>query len=436
MADNTVRQVQTSEGLFDIEAPLLVPENSYEMRGLHIKSSGNESAMVKFNDTGEGTGGRIELNSKGNLALESLVKHVNLEAKKGIQLKPTTNIIFDSSRRILNEKGNEVHLQFVFDDYDESNTGHYPGDDEEYAQLKVEARNIDLRCFDHGGIALQPCGTDGDNKENKIKFESSRTSPLGTANPTYSKEGGQGLEFGTFNNEHSSLFTGDYRFNKDGMVYAATRETPVTIDGKTDYPTQIDDFKDVLDNKKCATWNDIIASGKERTLVISKSGNINAHNGMLVNNMHIPVYIDTTTGNLYLSEGSLDVVYDGNGNEVVFGDGWAKATVYVDQEHTTPVPPSSKLFLKDTNNEYWIADINSSSQLKEYGHKDHDKVVNMTVLSAEAIGTAGYPSIQPSKIYNVDENPVLNIIKNIVTDSSIDDYSKFVLALKSAFNWS
>lgn len=266
MADNTeigtVRQIQTSDGLYDIEAPKLVEENSFKMAGLDVNTS-TGSAIIGFNKNEAGTeGGQIEFNSKGNLAIESLTKHVNIEAKKGIQLKPTTNIIFDSSRRILNSKGNEVHLQFIFDDYDESTSGQYPGDDEEYAELKVEARNIDLRCFDHGGIALQPCGTDGDEFENKIKFESSRTSSLSSSNPTYATEGGKGLEFGTFNNEHTSLFTKDYRFNKDGVVYAVTRGTPSTIDGKFDYPTQEDDFKDVIaSNTRSCAWEYIVTAG-------------------------------------------------------------------------------------------------------------------------------------------------------------------------------
>lgn len=257
----TVRQINSPEGLHDIEAPLVVPENEYRVAGLHVKPASG-SAIIKFNETTEGTGGRLEYNSKGNMSIESLEKHVNIEAKKGIQLKPTTNIIFDSSRRIFNDKGNEVHLQFVFDDYDETTTGQHPGDDEEYAELKIEARNIDLRCFDHGGIALQPCGTDGDNFENKIKFESSRVSPLGTQNPSYASEGGKGLEFGTFNNEHSSLFTGDYRFNKDGLVYAVTRGVPVTVDGKTDYPTQNDDFKDIVDAELGVSWETIVKTAK------------------------------------------------------------------------------------------------------------------------------------------------------------------------------
>lgn len=266
----TVRQINSPEGLHDIEAPLLVPENEYRVASLHVKPASG-SAIIKFNETTEGTGGRLEYNTKGNMSIESLEKHVNIEAKKGIQLKPTTNIIFDSSRRIFNDKGNEVHLQFVFDDYDETATGQHSGDDEEYAELKIEARNIDLRCFDHGGVAIQPCGTDGDDFENKIKFESSRVSPLGTLNPSYASEGGKGLEFGTFNNEHTSLFTRDYRFNKDGIVYAVTRQTPTTVDGKTDYPTQEDDFKDVVDNNLGVSWETIVKTAKVFELLSEES---------------------------------------------------------------------------------------------------------------------------------------------------------------------
>lgn len=119
--------------------------------------------------------------------------------------------------------------------------------------LKVRAKAIDLRCEENGGIALQPKGTDGNNHENKIKFE---------------HDGGDGLEFGTFNTDKTSIFTNEYRFNESGKVFAVTRGTPTVQsykgDGvtpkKTDYPTQADDFKDIIDNNKSCTWNDIIVA--------------------------------------------------------------------------------------------------------------------------------------------------------------------------------
>lgn len=217
----------------------------------------------------------IEMNSKGNLSIESLAKHVNIEAKSGVQIKPTTNIIFDSSRRILANKGNEVQVEAKFDDYSNYQKGEAPeydgkdGVEEEYAELKLHSRNVDLRCHKHGGIALQIAGCDhyntpsAEHHENKIKFESDRKVPLSdNFNPTpssYQGEGGKGLEFGTFNNEHTSLYTHDYRFRGQGTVFGVLREAPVMIDGKFDYPTQEDDFKDVITNATPnATWNEII----------------------------------------------------------------------------------------------------------------------------------------------------------------------------------
>lgn len=81
---------------------------------------------------------------------------------------------------------------------------------DERGYLKVRAQAIDLRCEKHGGIALQPKGYDGDGNMNKIKFEHG---------------GGDGLEFGTFNTQKTSLFTDEYRFNKNGIWKMAVRET-------------------------------------------------------------------------------------------------------------------------------------------------------------------------------------------------------------------
>lgn len=81
---------------------------------------------------------------------------------------------------------------------------------DERGYLKVRAQAIDLRCEKHGGIALQPKGYDSDGNMNKIKFEHG---------------GGDGLEFGTFNTEKTSIFTNEYRFKKDGIWKMATRET-------------------------------------------------------------------------------------------------------------------------------------------------------------------------------------------------------------------
>lgn len=87
---------------------------------------------------------------------------------------------------------------------------------DERANLKVRAKAIDLRCERHGGIALQPKGYDDEGNMNKIKFEHG---------------GGDGLEFGTFNTEKTSIFTNEYRFNKDGVWKMSTREKEAS--GKT-----------------------------------------------------------------------------------------------------------------------------------------------------------------------------------------------------------
>lgn len=81
---------------------------------------------------------------------------------------------------------------------------------DERGYLKVRAQAIDLRCEKHGGIALQPKGYDNEGNMNKIKFEHG---------------GGDGLEFGTFNAEKTSIFTDEYRFKKDGIWKMSTRET-------------------------------------------------------------------------------------------------------------------------------------------------------------------------------------------------------------------
>lgn len=117
--------------------------------------------------------------------------------------------------------------------------------------LKVRAQAIDLRCEENGGIALQPKGSDGQGNMNKIKFEHG---------------GGDGLEFGTFNTEHTSLFTGDYRFNKAGVIRLATRTTVASDkadanDSTTTYKyvKAADDFYDNIDaNDPTCTWEDIV----------------------------------------------------------------------------------------------------------------------------------------------------------------------------------
>ena len=153
---------------------------------------------------------------------------------------------------------------------------------DERGYLKVRAQAIDLRCEKHGGIALQPKGYDGVGNMNKIKFEHG---------------GGDGLEFGTFNTDKTSIFTNEYRFNREGIWKMATRETEAS--GKTilderegglqglpataalQYVKQADDFYDIIsnDDEQCTT-KDIIKTafamngGKDRHTKITNKGAI------------------------------------------------------------------------------------------------------------------------------------------------------------------
>ena len=155
----------------------------------------------------------------------------------------------------------------LYDDPDVMNVNVTTGSGKGY--LKVRAQAIDLRCEENGGIAIQPKGTDGDGNMNKIKFEHG---------------GGDGLEFGTFNTEHTSIYTGDYRFKKDGVIRLANRFTEVSDkadanDSTTAYKylknnatnnaakatsesttfDAADDFYDFVDSSDpTCTWEDIV----------------------------------------------------------------------------------------------------------------------------------------------------------------------------------
>jgi hypothetical protein len=93
---------------------------------------------------------------------------------------------------------------------------------------------------------------------NKIKFEHG---------------GGDGLEFGTFNTEHTSLFTGDYRFNKNGTIKLATRTTVASdkadpSDSTTAYKyvKAADDFYDNISaGDPTCTWEDVVNTANHIT---------------------------------------------------------------------------------------------------------------------------------------------------------------------------
>lgn len=186
--------------------------------------------------------------------------------------------------------------------------------------LKVRAQAIDLRCEDHGGIALQPKGTDNQSHMNKIKFEHG---------------GGDGLEFGTFNAEKTSIFTDEYRFNREGVWKMATRTKQVSdkydnVDETTHYKyvKTADDFYDNIDvtDEQCTTKDIIKTSyamngGKNRHVKITNSGNLE-----IATNPIYTVVIEETPADvsnvinidtIQKTSGEFETVTDGD----VFNDG-------------------------------------------------------------------------------------------------------------------
>lgn len=233
-----------------------------------IENKAGEQYELKHSYTNES--GNIELTSAGTGKKLNLVSDSDIQIKTGddsvIQLDKENdatnpdeveikmcNGSYTKTKRVV---GTKINTAEIIIDNQNCNTDKYStGEihikarhDKKYnpVYVKAHARAWDIRCEGNGGIALQPAGEDGEDKENKIKFESDRTSSIDVPGK-YKGEGGKGLEFGTFNNLHTSLYTGDYRFNELGVIYPSTRGKIFTneVTGKTDYPTQKDDFKDI-----------------------------------------------------------------------------------------------------------------------------------------------------------------------------------------------
>lgn len=253
----------------------------------------NESGNFEVKSSGTNTKGdpqKVNINSAGDIQVKvgaGSVLQLDAENETTVADKSEYSIkfcngAFEKANRVIRAKINVAEL--VLDTQNSHSTAVDSEDayDKEELQVKfrcdkanhpiyakMKARAFDFRCLNHGGIALQIAGQDSDNHENKIKFESDRISALNET-PLYGGEGGKGLEFGTFNNEKASLFCGEYRFKGDAKVYGATRGTIEMLNKagevttaaadavKFDYPTQADDFKDVVSEGNQATWNEII----------------------------------------------------------------------------------------------------------------------------------------------------------------------------------
>lgn len=258
MAENIIKKFRISG---DSTVYEILPDSAVTAESVAFCENADYANVAS---TIEGEGYSIGMSSKGNLEIVS-GKKINFEPSDDFQFKIAKKVVFDVAHRVASGSDEDARIDFINDekiDDPEPNNGAVP--------VKLQGRSFDIRCFNHGGIALQPAGRDSDGFENKIKFESSRkVSPdvVATASD-YVLEGGKGVEFGTFNNLHTSIFTGDYRFKGDAKVYGVTRGEIYENDKhKFDYPTQADDFKDIIpteceegDEYKVsgATWNEIV----------------------------------------------------------------------------------------------------------------------------------------------------------------------------------
>ena len=224
-----------------------------------LASDVNELGAGGSNSSAVGT--YLYMNDKGNLCLETTAENtpagkkgkLNIESNDDIQLKPGDDIMLYGDHRGEGKTG-EVSIKVMdgtgSDDVPAKlqvncseitlTTKDKTGDDATVMDinvnsakntkgyLKVRAQAIDLRSESHGGIALQPKGVDGDGYENKIKFEHG---------------GGDGLEFGTFNTLHTSLFTNDYRFKKDGVIRLSQRYTTTSDKADPNDATTLNKFQ-------------------------------------------------------------------------------------------------------------------------------------------------------------------------------------------------
>lgn len=249
---------------------------------ISITSSQNLEIVshTSVDGAGETIGGKINIEPDDNLAIKPVGKiqidtnHKATDKKDEMEIA----VICDKKSKVEGLKLNVAGIKYVTDGADTSRGWNAEtfkvfykrttGTTDTYAKVNMHAASFDIRTRSTGagtggGIALQIASTDSDGHENKLKFESDRTTAIGTT-AQYNGEGGKGLEFGTFNNEHASLYCGDYRFKADAPIFAVTRGAIVedTTTGKKDYPTQADDFKDIINDSNPITWADLVACVK------------------------------------------------------------------------------------------------------------------------------------------------------------------------------
>jgi len=257
------------------------------------------------------------VNEKGNLVIETSADaantsngNINIESMKNIQLKPSakgdirlysdhcndleqiTVHAFDGTKTVTGSKDdvpirlkvNATEVEINTKDAVDRTTGAKIQNDgtdvkykagSSYIKARQKASSHDIRCYTSGkgtggGIAVQISSCDSDYKENKFKIETDRIAPIGNGNATsttysstYNGEGGKGMEILTINSQIFSAFNGSYRFNASAPIYAVTRGALTTdANGKTDFPTQSDDSKDIINDASPITWEDVIKAVK------------------------------------------------------------------------------------------------------------------------------------------------------------------------------
>lgn len=266
-----------------------------------IENKAGEQYELKHSYTDEN--GNIELTSAG------AGKKLNLVSDSDIQIKPGNDGVIQLDKENDTTNSNEVEIEMCNGSYEKAkrvvgtkintaeiiidnqncNTDKYSTGEihikarhdkkSNPVYVKAHARAWDIRCEDHGGIALQPAGEDGEGKENKIKFESDRITPI-TENGKYSGEGGTGLEFGTFNTEKTSIFTNEYRFNTKGKIIPSVRkEYYKAADGKYYIQKTVGEetnfvevtFEAGYEGQEGIHMHEIIPTHKETTLTIVKA---------------------------------------------------------------------------------------------------------------------------------------------------------------------
>ena len=243
-----------------------------------LLASLNEDGSFKNLQIVTPEGHKLNLEPGDNLAIKpaSKVQWDTAHRAEGTQDEFEMSTICDKKTNVEGVKWELAGLKFMTADADESNGWDknifkllFKKTKELWTKLNLKAGSIDIRAHSTGpgtggGIAVQIAGVDSDRHCNKFKIETDQIADVDAAQSEeiHNGEGGKGIEIGTINPLFTSLYTSTYRFRGDSPIYGVTRGDLETVDGKTDYPTQPDDSKDIIDDEDPVTWNDMISCVK------------------------------------------------------------------------------------------------------------------------------------------------------------------------------